>query len=127
MEAKTRTFWFIIVAFVLGVVAGGFIGSTYFGKRNAFRGKPTREDVQKEFTTKLQLTPAQSISVDSVLEASRAKFSAMSKRYSESFKANRDSLRMEIRKLLTPEQNKLYDNYIKEIDEREKRWRQGTR
>ncbi|HXG39013.1 MAG TPA: hypothetical protein VNL36_09625 [Bacteroidota bacterium] len=127
MQAKTKTFWLIIVVFLLGGIAGGFVGSTYFGKKNTFRSRPSREEIQKEFAMKLKLTPEQSATIDSVFEANRAKLNAISKQYSQMFKAHRDSLRVEIRKQLTPEQNKLYDEYIKEIEERERRWRQGSR
>jgi flagellar basal body-associated protein FliL len=127
MQAKTKTLWLIMVVFLLGGIAGGFVGSTYFGKKNAFHSRPSREEIQKEFATKLKLTPEQSATIDSVFEANRAKMNIISKQYSQLFKAHRDSLRAEIRKQLTPEQNKLYDDFIKEIDEREKRWRHGSR
>jgi hypothetical protein len=127
MQAKTKTFWLIMVAFLLGGIAGGFVGRTYFGKKNAFRDRPSREEIQKEFAAKLRLTPEQSATIDSVFEANRVKMNTIAKQYSQMFRAYRDSLRAEIRKQLTPEQNKLYDDYIKEIEEREKRWRQRSR
>ncbi|MGH2569568.1 MAG: hypothetical protein ACRDGA_14615 [Bacteroidota bacterium] len=127
MQAKAKTFLSIILSFLLGGAAGGFIGSAYFAKHTSYRNRPTREAVGKEFATKLQLTEIQSVSVDSLIEANRTKFSTLSKQYSASFKANRDSLRASIRKLVTPEQNMLYDQYIREMEEREKKWRQDTR
>lgn len=127
MQARTKTFWLIMMVFLLGGIAGGFVGSTYFGRKNSFRSKPSREEIRKEFATKLKLTPEQNATIDSVFEANRAKMNAVSKQYSQIFKAYRDSLRAEIRRQLTPDQNKLYDDYIKEIDERERRWRQGSR
>lgn len=127
MESKTKTFVFIIVAFLLGVVLGGFVGVTYFAKKNSGRTRPSREEIQKEFSAKLKLTGLQSVSVDSIIEAHRAKFNAVSGQFTNAFRANRDTLRLEIRKLLSPKQNTLYDSYIKEMDEREKRWHQGSR
>jgi hypothetical protein len=127
MQPQTKTSLLIVSAFLLGIIGGGFVGSTYLGKKNSYRTRPSREEIQKEFATKLRLTPQQSVVIDSLFEAGRERFNALSKQYSELFKARRDSLRLEIRKQLTPEQNKLYDEYIKEMDEREKRWRQGSR
>jgi hypothetical protein len=127
MEAKTKTFWFIIIGFLLGGVGGGFIGSTYFAKRNNGRSRASREEVQKEFATKLKLTVQQTSSVDSTIESHRKNFNAVSSEFTSRFRANRDTLRLEIRKLLTPEQNTLYDAYIKEMDEREKKWHQTSR
>ncbi len=127
MQAKTKTFWLIMVVFLLGGIAGGFVGSTYFGTQHPYRSRPSWEDIRKEFAAKLRLTPEQSATIDSVFEANRVKMNAISKQYSQLFQAHRDSLRAEIRKQLTEEQNKLYDEYIKEIEEREKRWRQGSR
>ena len=127
MEAKTKTFWFIIIAFLLGGVAGGFVGSTYFAKRSNGRPRAGREELQKEFATKLKLTTLQSTSVDSIIESHRTKFNAVSTQFTAAFRANRDTLRLEIRKLLTQSQNGLYDAYIKEMDEREKKWHQTSR
>jgi transketolase len=127
MGAKTKTFWFIIIAFLLGGVAGGFVGTTYVGKKNTYHTRPSREEIQREFSSRLKLTPQQSETIDSIFEASRTKMNELSKQYSQVFRARRDTLRAEIRKRLSPEQNRLYDEYIKEMDEREKRWRQGSR
>ncbi len=114
---------FIILAFLLGAVGGTFVGKSYFGKRDSFRHHPAREEVRKEFIKKLKLTPEQSVAVDSILEATRPKFSAIREQHTQLFQAQRDSLRKEIRTLLSQEQNLLYDRYIKEMEERESRWR----
>jgi uncharacterized protein YneF (UPF0154 family) len=118
MELKTKTFVFILVSFLLGGIAGGFIGRTYFASQpNAHR--PSRAEVQKQFAERLKLSPAQATQVDSVFESFRQKFGEVQKGYSQAFQSKRDTLRLTIRKLLTEEQNKLYDDYIKEMDERE--------
>ena len=43
------------------------------------------------------------------------------------FSADRDTLRGSIRKLLSPEQNKLYDDYIKEMESRDTRRREADK
>lgn len=125
MQAKSRTLMLLFVSFLLGGVAGVFVDRTWFspsGYRKASRG-----DVSKEFAEKLRLRPEQTSAVDSILETHKEKFVGVRKGYSEAIKLQRDTLRREIRKLLNPEQNTLYDQYIKEMDERETRYRKEGR
>jgi hypothetical protein len=120
MQLKTKTFVFIIIGFLLAAVAGAFIGRTYFAGPTGGR-RPDRAEIQKQFAARLRLDSLQAARVDSLMESFRHKFGEVQKHYWEAIRLKRDSLRLEIRKLLTPEQNKLYDDYIKEMDERESR------
>jgi hypothetical protein len=124
MELKTKTFAFIILSFLLGGVAGGFIGKTYFSGQPGRR--PSRTEMSKQFNERLKLTPIQSTKVDSILESFRENFSQVQSNYWQAFHAKRDTLRMSIRALLTMDQNKLFDDYIKEMDVREARRRDST-
>jgi hypothetical protein len=121
ISPKTRTLAFILASFLLGGIAGGFIGRSYFAPHGP--GRSSRTDVMKEFTQKLQLSPDQAVAVDSILEVHRSKFGAIRKSYSEAARTQRDSLRQEIRKILSGEQHALFDRYVKEMDERESRFR----
>lgn len=121
MQAKSKTIVFIILSFLIGGVAGGFLGSAYFGQKGPSRS--SRAHIMKEFTEKVRLEGSQPAVVDSIVEAYRTKLGEIRKNYSETFRHQRDSLRKEIRKILSEEQNRLYDQYIKEIDERESRHR----
>ena len=125
MGAKSKTFVFIVVSFVLGGIAGGVVYSNYFGERRGNR--PTHQDIVKEFTNRLKLQGNQPAIVDSILEAGRVRFSEIRKEYNETFRTQRDSLRREIRKILSQDQNLLYDQYIKEMDEREARYRRDNK
>ena len=125
MQAKSRTLVLLIVSFLLGGVAGVFADRTWLGPSGSRRA--SRGDVSREFAEKLKLRPDQTVAVDSILEARKEKFVAVRKGYSETIKLQRDTLRREIRKLLNPEQNGLYDQYIKEMDERETRYRKENR
>ncbi len=125
MQAKSRTFILLVVSFLLGGVAGVFADRTWLGSSGPKR--TSRGDVSKEFAEKLKLQPHQTAAVDSILEAQKGKFVAVRKGYSETVKLHRDTLRREIRKLLNAEQNSLYDQYIKEMDERETRYRKENR
>jgi hypothetical protein len=122
MQLKTKTLIFIIIGFLLGGVAGVFIGRTYFAGPSGGH-RPSRAQIQKQFATRLQLDSVQSARVDSLMETFRHKFEGVQKQYWEAIGLKRDTLRHEIRQLLTPEQNKLYDDYIKEMNERESRRR----
>ena len=125
MELKTKTFAFIVVSFLLGGIAGGFIGKTYFGGPTPSR-RPNRAEMQKQTAERLKLTPEQSMKVDSILESFRVNFSQVQSQYWQAFHVKRDTLRLSIRALLTAEQNKLFDSYVKEMDERESHRRDTT-
>ncbi|HCA78241.1 MAG TPA: hypothetical protein DEP53_00760 [Bacteroidetes bacterium] len=124
MELKTKTFLFILVSFLLGGVAGGYVGRTYF-PRMPERHRPSWAEVQKQFSDRLKLDPAQTVKVDSISEAFRQSFSQVQGTYMGMFHAKRETLRMSIRAVLSPEQNKLFDAYIKETGQREGRRREG--
>ena len=117
MQPRSKTLLFILFSFLLGAVGGLVVGKTYYSRPDRYR--PSREDIRKEFTERLKLDAQQRVAVDSILEIHRGKFGDMRKRYSERFKAQRDSLRLDTRRVLSAEQNKLYDEFIKEMDERE--------
>jgi hypothetical protein len=125
MELKTKTFVFIVLSFLLGGIAGGFIGKTYFAGPSASR-RPNRVEMQKQVADRLKLTPVQTAKVDSILESFRVNFSQVQSHYWHTFHLKRDTLRMSIRALLTGDQNKLFDDYVKEMDEREARRRDTT-
>ncbi len=125
MELKTKTFVFIVISFLLGGVAGGFIGRTYFSVQPSGH-RPTRAEIQKQFADRLKLSADQGTKVDSILEAFRESFSQVQKNYWQSYHLKRDTLRMSIRGLLTADQNKLFDNYTKEMDDREAKRRDST-
>ena len=117
MQPKTKTILFILVSFALGILAGGFYGYAYHeGQGPSHRSSA---DFRKAFAERLQLDARQSSLVDSLAETYRARMN----QHRQVILGIRDTLRVEIRKLLSPAQNKLYDDYIKEMDEREARTR----
>ena len=121
MGLKTKTFVFIVISFLLGGVAGGFIGKSYFASQGG-RNRPTRAATQKQFADRLKLNAVQSARVDSILESFRQSYSQVQSGY---WKTRRDSVRISIRSLLSPDQNKLFDDYIKEMDERDAKRREN--
>jgi len=125
MQAKSRVLLFILVSFILGGLAGALVQKTFLDKPGP--GRSSKSAVMKEFTEKLNLLPDQTKRVDSLLEAHKTKFSEIRKGYSEMLKTRRDTLRKAIRGVLTGEQNTLFDHYVKEMDERESRYRKENR
>jgi hypothetical protein len=124
MGLKTKTFVFVLLSFVLGGVAGAFLWKTYFAAQGGGH-RPTRAAMQKQFTDRLHLNPSQAVKVDSILETFRQNFSQVQSGYWQTFHLKRDTLRQSIRALLAPDQNKLFDEYIKEMDERESKRREN--
>jgi len=124
MGLKTKTFAFVVMSFLLGGVAGGYIGKTYFATQGAGH-RPTRATIQKQFADRLHLNSSQATKVDSILEAFRQSFGQVQNGYWQTFHSKRDTLRLSIRALLSPEQDKLFDDYIKEMDGREAKRREN--
>ena len=125
MGLKTKTFAFIVMSFLLGGVAGVYVGKAYFGASPQAGHRPTKAAMQKQFAERLKLNAAQAVKVDSILETFRQSFGQVQNGYWQTFHLKRDTLRMSIRALLDPEQNKLFDEYIKEMDQREARRREN--
>jgi hypothetical protein len=124
MGLKTKTFVFIVLSFLLGGVAGAYIGRAYFAPQMGGH-RPTRATMQKQFAERMHLNPVQAVKVDSILEAFRQNFGRVQDGYWQTFHAKRDTLRLSIRALLTPDQNKYFDEYIKEMDGREAKRREN--
>jgi len=124
MGLKTKTFAFVLLSFLLGGVAGGYIGKTYFATQGGGH-RPTRATIQKQFAERLHLNTSQAAKVDSILESYRQSFGQVQNGYWQTFHLKRDTLRLSIRALLAPEQNKLFDEYIKEMDGRESKRREN--
>jgi hypothetical protein len=126
MQPKFRTALFILLSFLLGGVSGVFVGKYYLGDGRGW-GPPSRKYIQQEFAERLKLDSAQQTKVDSIVEAHRVRFDEIRKRFGGEFRAQRESLRVEIRKELSAEQNLFYDDYIKDMERKEEGRRKGYR
>ena len=114
MNPKTKTLLFILLAFLLGGVTGGVLVRQYWPER--LHRPSTQKDVVKMFSERLHLGATQSAQVDSLLEHRRLRMES----YRTAMMSSRDSLRQDIRRLLTPEQNRLFDEFIQETDARDR-------
>jgi hypothetical protein len=111
MQPKTKTILFIIVSFLLGGVCGAIIDHQVL-HMHASVPPPSREVVLKMFADRLHLDNDQVAKIDTILDTYRPTLDL----YRKYVRLTRDTPEEEIRKTLSPEQNKLYDDYIKELD-----------
>ena len=110
MKPKTKTILFILFSFILGILCGWFIHDSAFIKTGL-----TPPDFQKMLTERLHLDEHQIVQVDSILDARKQQMDV----YRKQILAMRDTVRLEIRKVLTVDQNKTFDSIIQKITERE--------
>lgn len=121
MNPKTKTLLLMLFCFALGAVAGYVAEKYYSGSRTPHR--PDAAQVRKEFAQRLHLDSSQIAQVDSLFDLHRKKMDDIRKL----FGADRDSLRAGIRKFLNADQNKLYDEYTKEMESRDTRRREADK
>jgi len=112
MSPKTKTVLLILLCFVLGAAAG-FIAQRYYSGAHVAR-RPDYAQARNEFAKRLQLDSLQLSRVDSLLDIHRKKMDDIRKLYT----IERDTLRAEIRQLLNPNQDRIYDQFVKELDAR---------
>ncbi len=118
MSPKTKTVLLILLCFVLGVIVGFMAEKYYLNSR--LTNHPDFAQARKEFAQRLHLDTLQLSRVDSLMDSHRRKMEDIRKLFS----LERDTLRGGIRKLLDSSQNRIYDDFIKEIDARR---REGER
>jgi aminopeptidase N len=124
MELRRKMILYIIVAFLLGGVGGGFVGSRLSSPPERVHRRDGGS-LMKEFATRLKLDERQTQMVDSILESQRSTVDTIRKAYWRAYRDRRDTIRSEIQKILDDEQQKLYDEYVKEMQHRESRRRSG--
>lgn len=110
MSPKSKTVLLILLCFALGAVVGFMAERYYLGSRPTHRTDYAQ--ARKEFAQRLRLDSLQLVHVDSLMDSHRRKMEDIRKLFS----LERDTLRGDIRMLLSPEQNHIYDDYIKELD-----------
>jgi hypothetical protein len=115
MKPKTKTILFIVFSFILGILCGWFVQERVFFK--AAHTPPL--GFQKMLTERLHLDEHQIAQVDSILEARKRQMDI----HRIQMLAMRDTIRLEIRRVLNVDQIKLFDEILQEKDAREtKKW-----
>jgi uncharacterized protein YneF (UPF0154 family) len=115
MKPKIKTILFILLSFILGILCGWFAEDRIF--MNKAHVPPP--DFQKMLTEQLHLDTRQIAQVDSILDARRQQMDV----HRRQMLAMRDTIRIEIRKVLHADQSKLFDEIVQQKDAREaKKW-----
>ncbi len=110
MSPKSKTVLLLLFCFVLGIVVG-FLGERYYlGTRQPRH--PDFAQARKDFAQRLHLDSLQLTRVDSVMDAHRKRIDDVRKLFS----LERDTLRAGIRKLLRPDQDSLYEDFVRSLD-----------
>ena len=115
MKPKTKTILFIIFSFILGVLCGWFVQDRFFLMASH---KPP--DFQKMLTERLHLDNHQVVQLDSVLEVRKKQVDIQWNQ----MLAVRDTIRMEIHKILNADQTKIFDEILQAKDAREAKIRE---
>jgi len=110
MKPKTKTILFILLSFILGILCGWLAQDRIFTK-----SVHTLPEFQKMLAERLHLDERQIAQVDSILDSRKKQMDVHIKQ----MLAMRDTTQMEIRRALSPEQIKLFDAIIQEINVRE--------
>ncbi len=120
------TWKYLAVGFLLGVVAGA-VGNQWcapafhrhhWGEREHFQ-----EKMLEQFNRKLSLTSEQQQKVTVILQEKRSKIDALRAEVRPKFEEIRNTTHLEIRQLLTPEQQKKFDAMNAEHEARKKQFR----
>ncbi len=114
MQAKTKTILFILLSFFLGIILGWFLEDRVITGVQHFQGHGPR-DFQNVLAKRLHLDEHQMMEVDSILDIRKQRMEEFRKQ----MLSVRDTTRMDIRKLLHNDQVKLFDDFIREMNEKE--------
>jgi hypothetical protein len=110
MKPKTKTILFILLSFILGILCGWLAQDRMFPKAGH-----TLPEFQKMLADRLHLDEHQIAQVDSILDKRKKQMDVHIKQ----MLAMRDTTQIEIRRVLSAEQTKLFDAIIQEINVRE--------
>ena len=115
----------IAIALLLGGCAGFVVAKSCTPRLFHHRvdGAHFQQRLLDRFSSKLHLTPEQRSQVATILEAKRKKIDALRAEIRPRFEEIRTSTSADIRRLLTPEQQKNFEIMQTEWDARKKRFR----
>jgi hypothetical protein len=119
MQPKTKTILFILLSFMLGILLGWFLEDRMSTGVFHLQGRGPR-DFQKVLAERLHLDEHQIMHVDSILDSRKQRMEEFRKQTL----AMRDSIRIEIRRILNPDQAALFNVFEKEMKEKESKRRE---
>jgi Spy/CpxP family protein refolding chaperone len=124
MVASTRLkVWLVVVAvFALGCVTGALLDSAYrlraAGNHSEARTHRDRDEMFEGMRHDLDLNDQQATGVRQILEQTRGDFRALRAEARPRYDSIRQSARARIRALLTPDQQRRFDEKTAEMDAR---------
>jgi len=126
-KTRREAAFLVVVVFLLGVLVGGVAthvwGYRVWGHTGDARrpGLPSRNQVISDFTRELQLTPDQQKQLGTIIDQTRAKWTALYAPLQPEHEKIRQEGRNEIRAILTTEQQAKFDAFMQRLDEQRKR------
>lgn len=129
MTASRKAAVWVGVVFLLGMALGGTLGYSYAHHLVSAASTPPppmpeparRAAKVKELTELLALTPAQAQQVDATLLQRHADAKTIHDQTDKQIEQVRQTLRQQIRAILTPEQMPKFEEYLRKMDEQRKR------
>ena len=122
--ATARSTRSLAVAFVLGaLLVGGVLGFTatrVLGSDDACSRYFTRSELRDRFAERLGLTPAQRVTIDSILDRKRAAMDSIQAPVQAAMSAVSDSTRRRIDAVLDPEQKVKFSQMRADKDRRDR-------
>jgi len=118
----TKVWFGIVFAFVIGLIVGGFVMAALV-KTHAvhfMRGGPPRmhEVIGRELTGNLELSPSQREEVAKILAEYETVFRALGQKSKDDLQATARDMETRIRGVLSPEQQKRFDENVRRVHER---------
>lgn len=125
-KARREAAVLFFIVFLLGVLFGG-VGDRLWNKRVAGQpaaassGHPTRNELIKNFSRDVGLTPDQEKQLGAIMDDTRAKWQALYSPLDAQREAIRQQGRDRIRAMLTPEQRPKFEEYMQRADAQRKK------
>lgn len=116
----------VVVVFALGIALGGV--GTHLWDAHVLTGQ-RHHSMVRELKDQLQLTPAQAAQYDAYVGQARSKFHALDAQEHSEWYPKDDQVRQEWREktraILTADQKKIFDAFVKKLDEERQKQQQG--
>lgn len=116
ITSKTKARLVILAAFALGVIVGGVASNLVTSAPRTATPPNSVQGALQELERELRLTEDQKEQVKQVLNSTRQKYKELQAQVHPRFLAIRDESRSQIRALLTPEQQALYEQWLRKRD-----------
>ena len=125
-RARREAAVLFVVVFLLGGIFGG-VGDHLWNKRVSGQSavssnaRPTRDQLIRNFSREVQLTPDQEKQLAAIMDDTRAKWQALNATLDPQREAIRQQGRDRMRAMLTPEQLPRFEDFMRRADEQRKK------